>query len=96
MKDVLRKELLRLSEVAELCSVSRNTIYRFFSGGDEAGGERSFSLPRDAFDANGFQGQYIHIIPSKQLVVVRLGATSYRGHDHERLPREVIGAMRRD
>jgi spermidine dehydrogenase len=30
------------------------------------------------------------------LVVVRLGATSYRGHDHERLPREVIGAMRRD
>ncbi len=53
-------------------------------------------LSRDAFDANGFQGQYLHVIPSEELVVVRLGATNYRGHDHERLPRDVMAAMRRD
>jgi CubicO group peptidase (beta-lactamase class C family) len=52
-------------------------------------------LPGDTFDANGFQGQYLHIIPSKRLVVVRLGATNFRGHDHERLPREVLAAMKR-
>ena len=64
-----------------------------FAGVEEASAS---SLPRDAFDANGIQGQYVHIIPSKKLVVVRLGATNYRGDDYERLPREVIEAMRRD
>ena len=51
-------------------------------------------LPPDTFDANGFQGQYVHIVPSQKLVVVRLGATSFRGHDHSRLPRRVIAALR--
>jgi CubicO group peptidase (beta-lactamase class C family) len=54
------------------------------------------SLPVDAFDANGFQGQYVHVIPSQKLVVVRLGATNYRGPDYERLPHDVMAAMKRD
>jgi CubicO group peptidase (beta-lactamase class C family) len=53
-------------------------------------------LPGDTFDANGFQGQYTHIIPSEKLVVVRLGATNYRGPDFGRLPRQVIAAKRAD
>ena len=58
-------------------------------------GEADTGLPADSFDANGFQGQYLHIVPSKRLVVVRLGATNYRDHDHDRLPREVIASMLR-
>jgi hypothetical protein len=55
----------------------------------------SSGLPPDTFDANGFQGQYLHVIPSKKLVVVRLGATNFREYDHNRLPRQVIDALRR-
>lgn len=31
------------------------------------------NVPRDMFSANGFQGQYVFVIPSKDLVVVRTG-----------------------
>ncbi len=33
------------------------------------------SLPKDTFYANGFQGQYVIVIPSHSLVIVRLGAS---------------------
>jgi CubicO group peptidase (beta-lactamase class C family) len=35
--------------------------------------------PRDTFSARGYQEQYVVIIPSKKLVIVRFGATSVRG-----------------
>lgn len=34
------------------------------------------TVPRDAFFADGFQGQRVFIVPSKNLVLVRFGATS--------------------
>jgi len=58
------------------------------------GRDEGYGLPPDSFDANGFQGQYVHIIPSEGLVVVRLGATNFREYDHNRLPRQVIEALR--
>jgi len=36
------------------------------------------NAPRDAFSARGYQEQYVVIIPSKKLVIVRFGATSVR------------------
>jgi CubicO group peptidase (beta-lactamase class C family) len=35
--------------------------------------------PYDSFDANGFQGQFIVVIPSKDLVIVRLGLMDGEG-----------------
>jgi len=36
------------------------------------------SAPTDAFTARGYQEQYVAVIPSKKLVIVRFGATSVR------------------
>lgn len=52
-------------------------------------------LPRDAASAQGHSGQYLLIVPSQALVVVRLGL-SHREADHgiEALAREVLDALR--
>jgi CubicO group peptidase (beta-lactamase class C family) len=51
-------------------------------------------LPVDTFWADGFEGQNVFVIPSKKLVVVRLGLT--RGHSwgEEKFISEVIKAIR--
>jgi CubicO group peptidase (beta-lactamase class C family) len=52
-------------------------------------------LPQDAFAARGFQGQRVVIIPSKKLVVVRMGLTVNEEAylDVESLVRDVISAL---
>lgn len=57
------------------------------SGGDYGGhfwlnkGAAYPDVPRDLLSANGYQGQYVFIIPSKDLVVVRLGLTEHPEFD---------------
>ena len=50
-------------------------------------------LPKDTYYANGFQGQYIFIIPSQSLVIVRLGA-SHGPDGIWQLVREIVSAKR--
>lgn len=51
-------------------------------------------LPADAFHATGHAGQFVTMIPSARLVVVRLGLTRYAGAwDHTAFVRDVIDAI---
>jgi CubicO group peptidase (beta-lactamase class C family) len=51
------------------------------------------TLPPDLFYADGFEGQNIFIIPSKKLVVVRLGLTRKRQYGEVEFLEEVVRAI---
>jgi hypothetical protein len=51
-------------------------------------------LPADAFHLTGHEGQLISVIPSRRLVVVRLGLTrTPKAWDHERFLAQVLDAL---
>jgi CubicO group peptidase (beta-lactamase class C family) len=49
--------------------------------------------PLDAYSCNGFQGQYVFIIPSKQLVIVRTGLVKEPDFDVNTMLRDVISCF---
>ncbi len=49
-------------------------------------------LPTDAYWADGFEEQYVMVIPSKKLVIVRLGV-SHHGFDFTRMANGIISAL---
>ncbi|MFS4468309.1 serine hydrolase domain-containing protein [Maribacter sp. 2210JD10-5] len=50
-------------------------------------------VPRDVYSANGFQGQRVFIIPSKELVVVRTGLANEDVFDSNTFLSEIIKAL---
>lgn len=50
--------------------------------------------PRDMYSANGFQGQRVFIIPSKDMVIVRFGLTEGASFDFNTLVKDIVGAVR--
>ncbi len=50
-------------------------------------------VPDDMYSCNGFQGQYVFIIPSKDLVVVRMGLTNREDLDMNEALSKIISLM---
>ena len=53
-------------------------------------------VPRDMYSANGYQGQYVFIIPSKDLVVVRTGLAENPEFDVNVFLKEICAAINED
>lgn len=49
-------------------------------------------VPTDIYSCNGFEGQYVYIIPSKDLVIVRMGLNQGEEYDANGFLKEVIAA----
>jgi hypothetical protein len=65
------------------------------AGAKEHSEDRTYpDVPTDSFQAEGYEGQYIFVVPSKKLVVVRLGLTKLDNFDMNKLVSEVIGSLR--
>lgn len=54
------------------------------------------SLPRDLYYCGGFNGQIVAVIPSRDLVVVRLGVTHDTSWSHEEFIGQVLDAIEAD
>jgi len=52
------------------------------------------SVPKDLFSCNGYQGQRVFIIPSKELVVVRMGLTEGTDFNFDSFLREIIASIK--
>ena len=79
---------------APAAALGRYGAHWWLNAGDPADPtQRKFpNLPPDVFWADGFEEQYVMVIPSKKLVVVRLGV-SHHGFDMEKLVNGVIAAL---
>lgn len=52
------------------------------------------TFPQDAFMAIGFEGQYVTVVPSKNLVIVRLGCTPKDNFNHSALVKGIVSAVK--
>lgn len=50
-------------------------------------------VPKDHYSANGYQGQYVSIIPSRELVIVRFGLAEDPGFDQNKIFGGIIKAL---
>jgi CubicO group peptidase (beta-lactamase class C family) len=53
------------------------------------------NAPRDMYSANGFQGQKVFIIPSQDLVIVRMGLTEDAKFDFDGLVSGIVGSLKK-
>lgn len=51
-------------------------------------------VPKDLYSANGFQGQRVYVIPSKDLVIVRTGLAEAPDFEDARFLKEVVAAFK--
>jgi CubicO group peptidase (beta-lactamase class C family) len=58
-------------------------------------GGRYPDAPRDLYSANGYQGQKVFIIPSQDLVIVRMGLTEEAKFDFNGLLKGIVGSLKK-
>lgn len=51
------------------------------------------NVPKDMFSCDGYQGQHIFIIPSKDLVIVRMGLTEAPEFDFNQFLKEILSSL---
>ena len=95
-KRILHEDWVDLSAAATLDTDYGAGFWTNRSDGDGASYRIAAGMPADAFMARGSQGQYVVIVPSQQLVVVRLGPAWTARDDMDevaRLTRDVVDAL---
>ncbi len=61
-----------------------------------ASGKELPDAPRDIYYADGYQGQRVYVIPSKNLVIVRMGLTKKKDFDYNKMITDILDALMTD
>jgi CubicO group peptidase (beta-lactamase class C family) len=91
---ILPEGWVRQTRTAPSHNPFKNYGYQFWLNGqdEKVPGQKTFpGVPDDLFYADGFGGQFIFIIPSKNLVVVRLGVNT---NNEREFLKQLCGAIR--
>jgi hypothetical protein len=77
-------------------NILKNYGYQFWLNGfnkDHPSQRQYPDVPVDMFYCDGFGGQFVYIIPSKKLVVVRLGLTLDKSFDENAFLKSIIESI---
>jgi CubicO group peptidase (beta-lactamase class C family) len=66
----------------------------WLNAGDKEGNRKYPHAPEDMYCADGFESQFIFIIPSKKMVIVRLGLTQHHNFDADHFLQEILASFR--
>jgi CubicO group peptidase (beta-lactamase class C family) len=93
---ILPQDWVKQTATAPASNKTKNYGYQFWLNGFKADdpSQRLFpDVPADMFYCDGYAYQDIYIIPSKKLVVVRLGLTLDRSFDENKFLKNIINAI---
>ena len=62
--------------------------------GGQNGNRKYPDCPADLYCADGFESQYIFVVPSKNMVIVRLGLTQHNNFDADHFAQKILSAVR--
>ncbi|MDX2046546.1 MAG: serine hydrolase [Chitinophagaceae bacterium] len=95
-EQLIPEDWVRRITASDKANPRRNYGYQFWLNGftDSTQTKRLLpDVPADLFYADGYEGQFVFIIPSKKLVVVRLGLTKGDYFDVNRFLAGIIAAL---
>jgi CubicO group peptidase (beta-lactamase class C family) len=94
-KEILPAGWVQMSTVPASSCMKGEYGFQFWLNAGDINGVRKFpQAPSDLFYADGFESQYVFIIPSKKLVIVRLGLTQHNNFNAGDFLKEIIFAVK--
>jgi CubicO group peptidase (beta-lactamase class C family) len=93
---ILPEGWVKETATAPASNKNKNYGYQFWLNGTDADSLRRIypDVPADMFYCDGYAYQFIYIIPSKKLVIVRLGLTLDKSFDENAFIKSIIDAIK--
>ncbi len=95
-EQILPEGWVKQTMLAPAANKQQNYGYQFWLNGfaDSASSQRIYKeVPADMLYCDGYAGQFIYIIPSKKLVVVRLGLTLDKSFDENEFLKNILKSI---
>jgi CubicO group peptidase (beta-lactamase class C family) len=94
-EEILPAHWVEMTRVPASSCLKGEYGFQFWLNAGDSNGERKFpQAPSDLFYADGFESQFVFIIPSKKLVIVRLGLTQHNNFDAGEFLKEIISTVK--